>query len=117
MIRTELLRGCTMYTTLDRRGKPRIDCDWLAQVVGINDQGKKYSDDGKLKNLSASGLFMLINRNVENGSKISVTVHLSDLVIDPDAPKLATKGIVVRTEPHEDGSCGVAVKFQNYRFL
>jgi hypothetical protein len=46
-----------------------------------------------------------------------VTVHLSDLVFDAEAPKLATNGIVVRTESQADGSYGVAVKFQNYRFL
>ena len=106
-----------MYITSDRRGKPRIDCECLANVVGTNGQGKKFSDDGKLKNLSASGLFMLIDHNIENGARLSITVHLSDLVFDPDAPKLATNGVVVRTEPHADGSWGVAVKFQNYRFL
>jgi hypothetical protein len=106
-----------MYTTSDRRGKPRIDCDCQANVDGINGEGHRYSDEGKLKNLSASGLFMLVDRDIENGSKLSITVHLSDLVFDPEAPKLATNGIVVRNEPQADGSCGIAVKFQNYRFL
>ena len=117
MIGTELLRGYKMYTTSDRRGKPRIDCECLANVVGTNAQGKKFRDDGRLKNLSASGLFMLIDRDIENGSKLSVTVHLSDLVFDPDAPKLATNGVVVRNEHFEDDSFGIAIKFQNYRFL
>jgi hypothetical protein len=106
-----------MYTTSDRRGKPRIDCDCLANVNGINGEGQRYSDEGKLKNLSASGLFMKVNRDIENGSKITITVHLSDLVFDPEAPKLATNGIVVRNESQADGSRGIAVKFQNYRFL
>jgi hypothetical protein len=106
-----------MYPTADRRAKPRIDSKYLASVVGINGQGLEYRDDGRLENLSASGLFMLVNRNIEYGSKLSVTIHLSDLILDPDAPRLAANGIVVRTEPQMDGSCGVAIKFQNYRFL
>lgn len=109
--------GRTMYTTLDRRIKPRIDCDYQAIVEGIDCSGMKYCERGKLVNLSACGLFLLVNRQVEHGSKLSVTVHLSKPPIEADAPRLATNGIVVRTEPWIDGMCGVAVKFQNYRFL
>jgi hypothetical protein len=100
-----------------RRAKPRIDCDCLANVDGVNSDGQRYREDGKLRNLSASGLFIVVNRYIENGTKLAVTVHLSDLVFDAEAPKLATNGIVVRTESQADGSYGVAVKFQNYRFL
>jgi hypothetical protein len=62
-------------------------------------------------------LFMKANRKIKNGSKLSVTILLTSELIDPDTPKLATNGIVVRTEPQGDGSCGVAIKFNNYRFL
>jgi hypothetical protein len=106
-----------MYLTSERRGKPRIDCECLANVRGMNSQGHRFREEGKLKNLSASGLFMMVNRTIENGTKLAITVHLSDLVFEPDAPKLATNGVVVRCEPQADGSCGVAIKFQNYRFL
>ena len=109
--------GHTMYTTLDRRVKPRIDCDYQAFVEGLDCGGIRYRDQAKLVNLSAGGLFMYLTREIEYGSKLSVTVHLSKCLTDADAPKLATNGVVVRTEPQIDGSCGVAVKFQNYRFL
>ncbi len=106
-----------MYTTLDRRVKPRIDCDYQAVIEGLDSEGYKYCDHGKLVNMSAGGLFMFINREIDNGSKLSVTVLLSKSGVDPDAPKLATNGIVVRTEPQLNGMCGIAIKFQNYRFL
>jgi hypothetical protein len=106
-----------MYTTSDRRVKPRICCDYPAIIEGYDNKGKKYNDHAKLANLSASGLFMLANRNVEFGSKLSVTVLLSNIFSDIDAPKLSTNGIVVRTEPQENGTCGIAIKFTNYRFL
>jgi hypothetical protein len=106
-----------MYTTTDRRVKPRIDCDYPAEVQGINGSGKKFQDQAKLVNLSASGLFLLVAREITNGSKVTVTIHLSDSTVNPETPKLATNGIVVRNEPQSTGMCGVAIKFQNYRFL
>jgi hypothetical protein len=106
-----------MYRTMDRRVKPRISCDYPAIVNGIDFEGNTYSDQGKLVNLSASGLFMLVNRDIEQGSKLSVTVNLCNSLMDTDVPKLTTNGIVVRTEPQKDGSCGVAIKFFQYRFL
>jgi hypothetical protein len=106
-----------MYTTPDRRVKPRIDCDYPAIVEGYEADGSKYNEEAKLANLSASGLFMLANRYIESGSKLTVTVLLSNPSIDGEVPKLATNGVVVRAEPKDDGKCGVAVKFSNYRFL
>ena len=106
-----------MYTTPDRRVKPRISCDYPAIIEGYDVDGRKYSDHAKLANLSATGLFMLANRNIEFGSKLSVTVLLSNMFSDIDAPKLSTNGIVVRTEPQKNGTCGIAIKFNNYRFI
>jgi len=106
-----------MYTTHDRRVKPRINCNYTAIIEGYEVDGNSYKEHAKLANLSASGLFMLSNRKVENGSKLSVTVLLSNLLVDIDAPKLSTNGIVVRTESLANGTCGIAVKFNNYRFL
>jgi hypothetical protein len=108
---------CIMYLTPDRRIKPRILCDYPAIIEGYEDDGNKYNIDAKLANLSASGLFMRANRIIENGSKLSVTILLTSALIDIDTPKLATNGIVVRTEQQIDGTCGIAVKFNNYRFL
>jgi hypothetical protein len=106
-----------MYTTTDRRVKPRIDCDYPAIIEGYDRDGTKYNDHAKLANLSASGLFMLAQRNLKNGTKLSVTVLLSNMISEVDAPKLSTNGIVVRTEPQNNGTCGIAIKFTNYRFL
>ena len=106
-----------MYITPDRRIKPRIECDYPAIIEGCDGNGSKYSDHAKLANLSASGLFMLATRVIENGSKLSVTVLLSSSFDDEDATRLATNGVVVRTELKANGMHGVAVKFSHYRFL
>lgn len=106
-----------MYKTTDRRVKPRIKCDYPAIIEGTNANGTKYIDNGKLDNLSASGLYMLANNNVQNGSKLSVTILLSNSSIDDEVPKLSTNGIVIRTEPQTNGMFGIAVKFYKYRFM
>jgi hypothetical protein len=106
-----------MYTTPDRRVKPRIECDYPAIVEGYETDGSKYNEQARLANLSASGLFMLADRYIENGTKLTVTVLLSNPSEDDEVPKLATNGTVVRTEVKMDGKCGIAVKFSNYRFL
>src|SRR4030043_988690 len=100
-----------MYTTPDRRSKPRVSCDYPAIIEGIDVYGTKFNDPVNLCNLSATGLYTLANRYVENGSQINVTIHLCNSLINEDAPKLSTRGIVVRTEQQQDGTYGVAVKF------
>ncbi len=106
-----------MNITPDRRIKPRVLCDYPVTLEGYDHKGNKYSDNGKLANLSASGLYLLTNRYIENGSNLSVTVILTSSYIETDTPKISTNGIVVRAEPQKDGTCGVAVKFNSYRFL
>lgn len=106
-----------MNNTPDRRKKPRVECDYPVSVEGFDPDGKRYQDNGKLANLSASGLFMKSNRNIANGSKLSVIVLLTTDLVDKDTPKIATSGIVVRAEPQPDGTFGVAMMFNSYRFI
>ncbi len=106
-----------MNNISERRGKPRVICNYPVIIEGHDMTGSKYSEKARLNNLSASGLYMKAYRRVENGSKLAVTVLLTDETIDEATPKIATNGVVVRIEPQLDGSCGIAVKFTNYRFL
>jgi len=106
-----------MYPTSDRRIKPRINCDYPAIIEGIDVDGNKFNDHGRLSNLSASGLFMFANRRIEYGSKLSVTIILSNSPEDMDAPKLATNGTVVRIESQVNETRSIAIKFNKYKFL
>jgi hypothetical protein len=105
-----------MNNSAERRIKPRIFCEYPAIVEGYNGQGKKFNENAILANLSASGLFMKSPRIVKNGAHLSVTILMSSDVVCKDTPKIATNGVVVRTEPDIDGTCGVAIKFNSYQF-
>jgi hypothetical protein len=107
-----------MYTTSERRIKPRVSCDYPATMMGYDNQGRKIIENATLENLSGSGLYMWINKYIEYGAKLTVTVRLINASLtDEETPHLAIKGIVVRTEPQNNGTCGIAVKFNQYRFL
>jgi NDP-sugar pyrophosphorylase family protein len=106
-----------MDTISDRRIKPRINCDYPAIIEGYDSHGNNFKQGAKLENLSASGLFMMADCSIEPGAKLAVTILLSNTSIEIDTPRIATSGIVVRTEPQIDGSCGIAVKFNKYKFL
>ncbi len=101
----------------ERRNKPRINCDYPAIVQGRDPRGKRFEEETRLKNLSASGLYLLIHHPVEHGDRLSVIVCLSSTPIEDTTPKIVASGIVVRTEPQPDGAFGVAVKFHRYRFV
>jgi hypothetical protein len=109
--------GSHMDNSPDRRIKPRVICDYPAIVEGYDKDGNKYNENAKLANLSATGLYMMANRYIENGAPLSVTILLTGSLIDNDTPKVATNGIVVRSEPLIDGTCGIAIKFNKYKFL
>ncbi len=106
-----------MTNISERRNKPRIDCDYPVIVEGRDSAGNDYHENAKLVNLSASGSFMIVDSSIEYGKSLSMTIFLANVNDDEDIPKILTNGVVVRTEPQKDGSCGVAVKFDSYRFL
>jgi hypothetical protein len=101
----------------ERRMKPRVECDYPVIIEGYDVDGNPYDESGNLSNLSASGLFLKAKRYINDGSKISVTVLLTSNLVDKNTPRIATNGIVVRAEPQADGTCGIAVMFNSYRFL
>ena len=105
-----------MYITAERRIKPRVTCDYPAIIEGHDENGNKYNDYAQLANLSASGLYLKANKRIDIGSQLSVTIILTSSQIDNDTPRIGTNGIVVRADPQLDGTCGIALKFNGYRF-
>lgn len=103
---------------IDRRTKPRIDCNYSAQVRGSTEQGQRFAQPAVVANLSAAGLYLLSPRRVEQGAGLFVLVRLAD---QPRASErflsIAAHGVVVRSVSESDGRFGVALKFSHYRLL
>ncbi len=106
-----------MIYIVDRRVKPRINCDYPAVIGGYDADGYRYKENARLANLSAGGLYMIINRNIECGCALSIKILLARSLLDGDPPKIMANGVVVWTEHRSDGSYGVAVKFTSYQFI
>jgi hypothetical protein len=102
----------------ERRGKPRIRTLCPAVVRGFDPLQGKVEEEAVLENLSATGLYLLLPRQVPQGSPMFVLFRLAQVFGEQkQAPRIAVHGTVVRTEPQADGAFGVALKFRHYRFV
>jgi len=101
----------------ERRGKPRMECAYPAIVRGYSLDGMKFEENATVLNLSASGVYVLLNRFIKKGQDLSVKIAFPTSSLELGSSKLATKGVVVRTEALSEGVLGIGIKFQRRRFL
>jgi hypothetical protein len=101
----------------ERRGKPRMECAYPATVRGYSLDEKKFEENATVINLSASGIYVLLNRFINKGQDLSVKIAFPTGSLEWGSSKMATKGVVVRTEALSEGVLGIAIKFQRRRFL
>lgn len=100
---------------VERRGKPRINEPFPAEVRGVDASGELFQAETVLDNLSASGLYLRLARRVERDTEVSIVTRLSS--VPTEGALVAMRGVVVRTEPQVDGSYGMAVVLEQHLFL
>jgi hypothetical protein len=102
----------------ERRQKPRINMPFIAKVQGVDISGKEFGVYTLLDNISATGLYMKLSREVESGSKLFSIVRLATYWTEQEpVARIAVRGVVLRVEPEEFGLCGIALRFTRHRFL
>lgn len=102
----------------ERRRRPRIHEKFPVNVRGNDLNGERFQIDTVLDNIGSKGLYIRLARRVEPGANIFVVVRLSSSTDGTVfAPRVAISGEVLRAEPQPDGSCGLAIGFQQHRFL
>lgn len=102
----------------ERRGKPRLRCTFPAIVRGADPGGPRFQTTGAVENLSASGVFLRLERPIEQGSRIFIMFRFSAGAPDGGTgPNIAVHGVVLRTEGELNSHYRVAVRLQHYRFL
>ncbi len=105
-------------TPIERRSKPRLSCLCPAVVRGVTLQGQRFETAATLINLSASGLYLRMQQSMQQGMKLAVCFRWSQAAPERIAtPALVTQGVVVRTEAHADGTCGLGIRLLRYRLL
>lgn len=105
-------------TCIERRGKPRLMCALPAIVRGTDSNGTKFQTAGTVENLSATGLFLRLERPVEQGCRLCVIFCFAAAAPNEGTgPNIAVHGIVLRSELAENSNCRAAIQLQHYRFL
>ncbi len=107
----------THSTSTDRRGKPRLRCNYPAIVRGSDPNTARFEEPATLCDLSASGLYLRMRREIERGTKLFVCFRMSTSAPHVQAPTLAIRGVVVRTEARTDGTCGLGIRLLRYHVL
>jgi hypothetical protein len=102
---------------VERRGKPRMKCAYPAMVHGLSAVGKKFEENATVLNLSASGIYVLLNYIIQKGQELSVKIAFPTGSLEWGSSKLSTNGVVVRTEALSEGVSGVAIIFKHNRFI
>ena len=89
---------------------------YAARLWALDAAGRAWKEDTVLDNLSAGGLYLRLRRRVQEGAHVHVAVRLSTAPSEStSAMRLVAHGVVLRTEPQLDNTCGVAVEFSRRR--
>ena|SRR5437867_3056636 len=100
----------------ERRFSPRVCMPYPARLWSRDHQGLAWKEDAFIENVSAGGLYLRLNRNIQKDAVVSVAMRLSTLPTkDLPVLRLGARGVVLRTEPQDDGTWGVALEFSRRR--
>jgi hypothetical protein len=106
------------YDGTERRSKPRLTVPFPVVLRGIDASGERFDADAAVDNLSASGFYVRIGREVRPGSTLRGLIRLSTAAdAITQAARVTVRGVVLRSEPQADGSSGLAVALTKHRFL
>ena len=99
---------------LERRGRLRSSSPLQATVWGVDRYDEVFSVDCNVENISSTGAYLTLPREMAFSSDISFAVYLEGVDGNVTA---AIKGTVIRVEQRCGGQHGIAVKTSNYSFL
>ena len=60
----------------ERRLKPRMKCNYVAIVRGVDARGNRFSEERRVVNLSRSGIYRSLKRAVQNGEKVTIRIAM-----------------------------------------
>jgi hypothetical protein len=100
---------------LERRSKPRVNEPFTARIWGIDSGDLPFNIDGVLDNISSTGLYLRVPRQMHVASEVRLIVHFLN---GPTTGSTATVyGEILRDDPQPDGRHGIAVAIKRHKFL
>jgi len=101
--------------SLERRAKIRISQPFPTTVSGIDSRGEPFELDCVLENMSSTGLYLKIPRELEQGSEVTMVVKLSS--VPSSGAGASIRGVTLRSERQDDDSWGLAVAINECAFI
>ncbi len=99
----------------ERRTNQRIAETFPVRAWAVDADGEPFNVECVLLNMSSTGLFVRMERKMVVGDWIGLVVQL--LNGPSSGTPVAINGTVLRDEPLEDGSHGIAIVIREHRFL
>lgn len=106
---------CRASGDLERRTKPRVREHFPARILGADCGALPFIIDCVLDNMSSTGLYLRMPRQMPKGAEVKVIVHL--LNGPTTGASACIYGEILRDEPQPDGRHGIAVAIKRYKFL
>lgn len=100
---------------LERRAKPRVAEPFPTTVSGIDKEGESFELVCVLDNISSTGLYLKMSRQLEQGSEVRLIVNFW---ADPSpAGGALIRGVALRSDPQVDQRWGLAVAISEHAFI
>jgi hypothetical protein len=99
----------------ERRAKPRISQPFPTNTWGVDVRGQTFEIEADLENMSSTGLYLRVSRQMKLGDELNVRIKFSN-GIKTGATALLL-GRVLRVEPGVDGLNGIALAIKQYEFV
>ncbi len=118
--RTEAAAGCEIGMTSgqfgigERRAKSRLNQPFPTRAWGTDAAGKDFEIDGVLDNISSTGLYLRIPREMKMGAEFSVVIKFLNR---RDGATALLRVQVLRDELQPDGYHGLALAIKDHHFL
>jgi hypothetical protein len=107
-----------LETQAERRRKPRINHPFGVKVSGRDTLGEAFAFDTVIDNMSSTGIFLKLPRDVSFGAKVSMLVRLSTRKQeDLEVANVSLEAVVIRKELLQDESWGLAFLITRRRFV
>lgn len=100
---------------LERRAKPRVSKPFPTTVSGIDKAGESFELACVLDNISSTGLYLKMPRQLEHGSEVRLIVNFS--VDSSPAGSAVIRGVALRSDPQLDQRWGLAVAISEHAFI
>ena len=96
----------------ERRVKSRVSYPFPGRVWGTDGAGQTFEDDCVLDNLSSTGLYVRLPRQMKSGAELNLVIRFLE-----DGATAYLLGQVLRNEPQPDGRYGIAIAIKDHHFV